>query len=99
MWYLDLSCLVFKISFTLSTCLYLINTVKGFFSILITPISIMGTAHLILHRQVVMLKEAYLFGRNTFMILFQREYFSVEQFATWAQHNDGQISNSGFEFR
>lgn len=38
-------------------------------------------------------------GITFFMFPFQGEFFSMKHFASWAQCNDGQISNSGFEFR
>lgn len=55
----------------------------------------------LLHREISMLKEAYLSDRNIFFFMFpfQGELFSLEQFASRAQSKDGQISNSGYECR
>lgn len=55
----------------------------------------------LLHGEINMLKEAYLSDRKIFFFMFpfQGEFFSLEQFASRAQSNDGQISNSGCECR
>lgn len=61
----------------------------------------METPDLMLHRETGTLKEAYLSHRKIFSLclLFKEIFFSMEEFASWAQRNDGQISNSGFELR